>query len=202
VDLSRLHHPLDRRYMLGMARSLEFARSAARSDGLLAMNRVHDFALICEITRANQSRCGKTLLAIIRRRRRTERIEMEAERRIDVLGIYLAACGPSRAELTAMNTTLTRLTDSLTEIKLKDLIREGVRGGVKDLAKKANVDEIVKVSFETKKAGLSHHLTCQSNQSSGLSITCRYVDHDQLTQLMSPSDLNLDIIKKATTDQN
>lgn len=86
VDLPRLHHPLDRRYMLGMARSLEFARSAARSDGLLAMNRVHDFALIFEITRANQSRCGKTLLAIIIRRRRTERMKMEVERRIGVLG--------------------------------------------------------------------------------------------------------------------
>lgn len=59
-----------------------------------------------------------------------------------------------------MNTTLTRLTDSLTEAKLKDLIREGVREGVKDLTKKANVDEIVKVSFETKKGRLesSSHL--------------------------------------------
>jgi len=81
--------------MLGMARSLEFARSAAHIDDLLTMNRAHDFALICGITRANQSRCGKTLLAIIRRRRRTERIEMEAERRIDVLGIYLADRSPS-----------------------------------------------------------------------------------------------------------
>jgi hypothetical protein len=146
--------------MLGMARSLGFTSSAARSDGLLAMNRVHDFAFMCEITRANQSRCGKPLLAIIRRRRRTERIEMEAERRIDVLGIYLAAYGPSRAELTAMNTTLTRLADSLTEAKLKDLIRKGVREGVKDLAKKANVDEIVKVSCETKQGRLesSSHL--------------------------------------------
>jgi hypothetical protein len=58
------------------------------------------------------------------------------------------------------------------------LIREGVREGVKDLAKKANVDEIIKVSCETKKAGLSHHPTCQSSQSSGLSITCRYVEYD------------------------
>jgi len=50
-----------------------------------------------------------------------------------------------------MNATLTRLANSLTEAKLIDLIREGIRERVKDLTKNANVDEIVKVSCETKK---------------------------------------------------
>jgi hypothetical protein len=101
-------------------------------------------------------------------------------RRTDVVGIYFAAHSPSQADFTAMNTTLTRLANSLTGAKFEEWTREGVREGVKDLDKEANVDEIVKVSCETEKVGLSHHLTCQSSQSSGLSITCRYVEDDQL----------------------
>jgi hypothetical protein len=64
----------------------------------------------------------------------------------DLLRVYIAARGPSQAEYMAMNNILTRLADSLTEAKLKDLIREGVRGEIKDLVTKANVAKIVKVS--------------------------------------------------------
>lgn len=75
----------------------------------------------------------------------------------DLLGIYIAARGPSRAEHMAMNDTLTRLAGSLIEANLKDLIREGVREEIKDLAMKANVDEIVKVSCETASSNVSLH---------------------------------------------
>jgi hypothetical protein len=61
-------------------------------------------------------------------------------------GVYIAARGPTRAEYLAMNDTLTRLAGNLTEAKLKDLIREGVREEIKDLTTKTNVDKIVKVS--------------------------------------------------------
>jgi len=64
----------------------------------------------------------------------------------NLLGIYIAARGPSQAEYMAMNNTLTLLASNLTEAKLKDLIREGVREEIKDLTTKNNVDKIVKVS--------------------------------------------------------
>jgi hypothetical protein len=58
----------------------------------------------------------------------------------NLLGVYIAARGPSQAEYMAMNNILTRLADSLTEAKLKDLIKEGVREQLKDLTMKANVE--------------------------------------------------------------
>lgn len=64
----------------------------------------------------------------------------------NLLGIYIAARGPFQAEYMAMNNTLTLLASNLTEAKLKDLIREGVREEIKDLTTKNNVDKIVKVS--------------------------------------------------------
>jgi hypothetical protein len=67
----------------------------------------------------------------------------------NLLRVYIAARGPSRAEYMAMDDTLTRLAVSLTEVQLEDLIKKGLREEIKDLAMKANVDEIVKVSCET-----------------------------------------------------
>lgn len=58
----------------------------------------------------------------------------------DLLGVYIAARGPTRAEYLAMNDTLARLADSIKDLATKD--------DLKELATKASVEATVKVSCE------------------------------------------------------